>query len=258
MIRMPRHKFVFICGLHRSGTSVFFRTLREHPEISGFKNTGVPADEGQHLQSVYPAAWVFGGPGKFGFNTQAHLIESSPLVTQENKAKLMREWAQYWNMNKSVLIEKSPPNIIRSRFLQTMFENTYFISLTRHPIAVSYATGKQRFHNLILRTQFDHWLHCHDIFNRDKIHLNRLLFLKYEDFVINTNKCLKQVYSFLDIEYLPSTVKINSNTNNKYFLKWQKFQDTPVLRLYAKYLINNYEERVNQHGYSLKDLNYYH
>jgi len=49
-------QYVFIAGLHRSGTSVLARCLREHPQISGFRNTGVPEDEGQHLQDVYPAA----------------------------------------------------------------------------------------------------------------------------------------------------------------------------------------------------------
>lgn len=254
---MQEHKFVFICGLHGSGTSIFFRVLREHPDISGFKNTGVPADEGQHLQSVYPPAWVFGGPGKFGFNSQSHLTENSSLVTQKNRAKLIREWTPYWDMSKSVLIEKSPPNIVRTRFLQTMFDNAYFICLTRHPVAVSYSTRKRRFHNLLLKNRLDHWLYCQDIFSRDKSRLHRLLELKYEDFVINTDSCLKQVYSFLDLEEIPSTILVRSNTNDKYFSEWQKFQDTPVLKLYAHYLINNYEERVNRYGYSLKDLNYY-
>ena len=60
---MPKEdkKFVFICGLHKSGTSLLFRILRDHPDMSGFTNTGVPKDEGQHLQSVYPPAWRFGG-----------------------------------------------------------------------------------------------------------------------------------------------------------------------------------------------------
>ena len=30
------------------------RMLAEHPEVSGFADTGAPADEGQHLQDVYP------------------------------------------------------------------------------------------------------------------------------------------------------------------------------------------------------------
>ena len=56
-------QFLFLGGLHKSGTSVLHRLLRAHPETSGFSNTGVPQDEGQLIQSVYPPAWMHGGPG---------------------------------------------------------------------------------------------------------------------------------------------------------------------------------------------------
>ena len=46
---------VFVGGLHRSGTSLVHRCLALHPAVSGFSGTGVPEDEGQHLQTVYPA-----------------------------------------------------------------------------------------------------------------------------------------------------------------------------------------------------------
>ena len=50
-------QLVFVGGLHRSGTSLVHRCLAEHPSASGFRNTGVWEDEGQHLQTVYlPAA----------------------------------------------------------------------------------------------------------------------------------------------------------------------------------------------------------
>ena len=64
----------------------------EHPDASGFRDTGVPEDEGQHLQSVYRPARAHGGPGRFGFDPGAHLTEDSPLVTDENRARLAADW----------------------------------------------------------------------------------------------------------------------------------------------------------------------
>jgi N-acetyl-gamma-glutamylphosphate reductase len=61
---MEGHKLVFLAGLHRSGTTLLARLLAAHPEVSGFAVTAVPADEGQHLQDVYPSASVYGGPGR--------------------------------------------------------------------------------------------------------------------------------------------------------------------------------------------------
>jgi len=45
-------RIVFVAGLHRSGTSLVHRCLAAHPDVSGFADTGVPEDEGQHLQTV--------------------------------------------------------------------------------------------------------------------------------------------------------------------------------------------------------------
>src|SRR2546423_1736557 len=128
------HTLVFIAGLHRSGTSQLNETLATHPEASGFRNTGVPHDEGQHLQSVYPTARSHGGPGKFAFDPAAHLIESSPLANEESALRLFGQWAQHWQADRRVLLEKSPPNLIRTRFLQQLFPGAHFIVVVRHPL----------------------------------------------------------------------------------------------------------------------------
>ena len=139
---MNNYKYIFICGLHRSGTSLLNKILQQHKNISGLSKTNVIEDEGQHIQSVYRAANKFGGPGKFGFNKDAYLNENSRLITKENKIKLFKEWSSYWDLDCDFLLEKSPPNIIRTRFLQKMFKQTYFIIIRRHPIATSLATKK--------------------------------------------------------------------------------------------------------------------
>jgi hypothetical protein len=74
------HRFVFIGGLHRSGTTLLARCLAEHPEVSGFSGTRALEDEGQHLQNVYQPGRAYGGPGRFGFDPEAHLTETSSLV----------------------------------------------------------------------------------------------------------------------------------------------------------------------------------
>ena len=39
-------------------------------------------------------------------------------------------------MSEPVLVEKSPPNLVRTRFLQALFPDARQIVVTRHPIAV--------------------------------------------------------------------------------------------------------------------------
>ena len=134
------HTFVFVGGLHRSGTTLLGRCMAEHAQVSGFSGTGAREDEGQHLQTVYRAGKSHGGPGRFGFDPDAHLTEGSALVSDESRRLLLEQWGPHWDMSRPVLVEKSPPNLIRTRFLQALFPGARMIALVRHPVAVAGAT----------------------------------------------------------------------------------------------------------------------
>ena len=112
---MQEKKFIFISGLHRSGTSLLYKILKEQDEISGLSKTNELEDEGQHVQTVYKPAYEFGGVGKFGFDIKAPLDENSELINEINRKKLFNEWSRFWDLEKNILLEKSPPNIIRTR-----------------------------------------------------------------------------------------------------------------------------------------------
>src|ERR1700719_893786 len=102
------YRYVFVCGLQRSGTSVLGRNLGRLPNVTSFKNTGVRGDEGQFLQDIYPDDHECGGSGRFGFDPRAHLTEASPLLTPENVANLRTNWNAYWDKSKPICLEKSP------------------------------------------------------------------------------------------------------------------------------------------------------
>ena len=109
------HHFIFVNGLHRSGTSPY-RVLSAQSNFSGFSETGVPEDEGQHLQSVYKAAKYYGGPGRFGFDKRSYLTNSS-LIYQKNRCKLFDEWSQNWDLVK-VFVENQLQTSFEQAFLQ--------------------------------------------------------------------------------------------------------------------------------------------
>jgi hypothetical protein len=246
-------KFVFISGLHRSGTSILHRILRSSEGISGFHGTNVPQDEGQHLQSVFKPAKSYGGPGKFAFHPEAHLDENSPLVTDKNKIKLLEEWSKFWDMKKSILIEKSPPNLVRTRFLQSMFPNAYFLTIIRHPVAVALATKK--WSGTSVDNLFDHWLKAHDIYSADKIYLRHELTFTYENMAENSAKIIDVIGSFLGIELPYDGDFLNKNVD--YFSKWPVKNVNIFFRGPRKNTIRKYEDKVSAYGYSLIDLNKY-
>ena len=86
-------KYVFVCGLHRSGTTVLGRNIATLEGCTGFTNWFRPDDEGQLLQDVYPIDTELGGAGRFGFDPRAHLTETSVLLTPEKIARLHENFA---------------------------------------------------------------------------------------------------------------------------------------------------------------------
>jgi hypothetical protein len=244
------HQLVFLAGLHRSGTTLLARLLAAHPQISGFSGTGAPADEGQHLQSVYPSDHEHGRPGRFGFAPEMHLTERSPLVSEESARRLFEEWSPHWDLSRPMLLEKSPPNLIKTRFLQALFPNSSFVVIVRHPIPVSIPTagwrGTRRYDRL-----FEHWLRCHALFEADREYLDRVYVLQYEQLVRDPASELRGIFEFLGLEAIPPSEPVDTQANEKYFRRWQELKRDPRMRAYLDLVSLRYERRVRRYGYSL-------
>ena len=240
---MDKHVLIFIAGLHRSSTSMLHNWLAAHPDVSGFHNTGAPRDEGQHLQTVYLPASSLGGPGRFGFDPRAHLTEDN--ANPEKAEKLFWEWSQYWDLSKPVLVEKSPPNLLRTRFLRALFPNCKIIVITRHPIAVAYST--RRNWGVPIYQSLRHWCLCHEVFAHDSWPTGDsqwLHILAYEQFVDDAEHeiAVDDLLQFLNLPHFKSEMAIRSDTNQRFFDAWHADKhDYPWL-----------ESRVNKFGYSLE------
>ena len=238
--------FVFLGGLHRSGTSMLNKILMKHPDISGFEDTGAPEDEGQHLQTVYLPARAHGGPGRFAFDRLARLTEQSDLVNSKNRKQLINEWGRYYDFDAPVLIEKSPPNIIRTRFLQALFPNSSFVILVRNPIPVAYSTLRRV--NTSIVELLCHWTIAHRILLGDLSRLRRVFLLRYEDFVENPSYWLDCLQAFIGIEHSDIDADV-SDLNKKYFFQWD--QEDPLVKELAL-LFDHPGGIVCEFGYSLK------
>jgi hypothetical protein len=273
--QLDERKYVFVCGMARSGTSLLGRNIARFEDCTGFKNTGVPEDEGQFLQDVYLTASSYGGSSRVGFDPRAHRTESSSLFTEENVARLKESWNPYWEPDKSICIEKTPENLLMTRFLQAAFPNSYFVVIRRHPVPVSIAGQRWKINMTSLDSLFRHWLRCYDLFEADRKHLRRVYELRYEDYVENQEKYHQEIAAFIgtrvpeppqedSFRYVtqwrnPTGLRVpekgmektSTIHNQKYLDRWYRLLEESPFRSYYRHLVRKYEGEFNRYGYSL-------
>ena len=264
---MFSHKFVFIGGMHRSGTSPTYNLVGTHPKVSRLNNTGAGEDEGQFLQSIYPREADLGGPARFGLSPEAHLTEDS-LLLEGTAERLFAAWSPYWDLSKPILCEKSPANSIRSRFLQAAFPNSSFIFVLRHPIAYALAIRKWNYpdYRAPLGLLIRNWLACQRYLADDLSHLKRHLVLRYEEITVDPEACTRRIERFLELSPGMDASLLKSGMNTRYFHSWntRDFRKGPqrlgnlLKRIWCeaevRYIEQRYEREINAFGYSFKEL----
>jgi len=217
-------RHVFICGLHRSGTSALHDILRAHSEVTGFTESGAPRDEGQHLQSVIETDAVLGGPGRFAFNERARLTEVDlpRYATQLNT--LRAEWNARWD-KRAIRVEKSPPNVLRTRFLQEAVTDARFVFVVRHPLAVASATVKWMKSGSV-GDAFRHWLVAHRAMLDDARKLKRSVCVRYEDLAGDLDGTLCRIWGVMNAAPIAVDAAAFQDHNPNYFSKARRFELT--------------------------------
>ncbi|RYH00769.1 sulfotransferase [Salipiger sp. IMCC34102] len=210
--RGPR--YVFVGGLHRSGTSLLAGLLASHPQIDAIAGTDAPEQEGVYLQGAIPHTARHGVPGRFAFDPEQHLTEASRYNTLETSLRLERDWDRVYPAQSPWRVEKSPVNLLRPRLYQQLFPVAHFVFVVRHPVAVARATAKWTTvseHELIA-----HWQHAHALMLDDLPYLHAALILRYEDLTADPGGCLSALSAFLDLPGFPPPGTGIDNRNSDY------------------------------------------
>jgi hypothetical protein len=256
-------RLVFVGGLHRSGTTPLARALAEHPSISGLRDTGVAEDEGQHLQDVYPRIRSHGGMGRFARAPGAHLTETSELVGPDNARRLIASWSPYWDLDRRLLLEKSPANMIMGRFLQALFPGSALIVVVRHPVAAALAlqkwnpllvarNGRRR---TTLHGRVGHWVRAYELFRGDLSMLNRVEVVRYEDLVADPDAELARLQELLDLDVPLRHESIRSDRSTGYVDQWSEMAvGSPVQRLVRRHIVDDFGEAMASWGYDAEHL----
>ncbi|MFD2740570.1 sulfotransferase family protein [Sulfitobacter aestuarii] len=194
---MGQPNYVFVAGLHRSGTSLLASLIAQHPDVAAICDAPVPEQEGVFLQGAIPHTALHGVPGEFAHDPTQHLTETSRFNNLETSERLNRDWALWFETGRPWRLEKSPVNLLRSRLYQQLFPMAHFIFVVRHPLAVSRATVKWNAKGEAALLQ--HWQAAHRIMAEDLRYLHCALVLRYEDLCAAPRREMDRIAAFLDL-----------------------------------------------------------
>jgi len=106
-----------------------------------------------------------------------------------------KDWAGLFSEGTGILLEKSPPNTVRSLWLQKNFRPSRFLSIIRNPYAV--CEGIRRRKSYTIHQAAQHWLTSNKCLLGDLQHIKDSLLIKYEELVEDPHKCLATIEDFL-------------------------------------------------------------
>lgn len=231
--------FLFVTGVHRSGTTLVRDLITQHPAVSTLRNTGVIEDEGQHLQTLFSGSGRAGRPGKFAYRKQARLTEIDARNQENVGDQLCEDWSPYWAGGGELFVEKSPINTIRTRFLSAAFPRSRFVVVLRHPVAVSYATQKWTTRPKLTMSQLlRHWVRANMLAAMDATQLaDRVMFLHYEAVTRSPEESIRTIFEFAGLDSRDiSASTVRSSGNDAYLARWRARRDVRHFLGRAKYL----------------------
>lgn len=177
---------LFILSPPFCGSTLLWKLLGTSSNVSALP------DEGQFLPEVRP--FMRGDP--------MNPDKSIPWSAVETL------WREYWDLSKPILLEKSPPNVVRADQIEAHFENAAFVAMMRDPYA--FCEGHHRRLGKGVKFAADQWCQFAQMQRRNIQERSRILFFTYEELTENTGGVAQQI-----IEFLPELGSIDINRTFK-------------------------------------------
>ncbi len=199
-IPQPR-QWVFLVGCYNSGTTLLAQLMGRHPEISALPT------EGHFITDQFRKDYEIGLPRMWAAREEFFRLtekDHGPDV-----ARIKKQWGFRLDQSKPVLLEKSPPNTPRTRWLQANFEPAYFIALVRNGYAVAEGITRKGDPKHLpdgwpVEQSAWQWRRSNEVLEEDAPHLKHLIWSRYEDLTADPQGELNRICSFLGISRFPA------------------------------------------------------
>ena len=227
-------KPIFIFGCPNSGTTILWEAMKSHEGVSG------PDIEGQDLEGMPRQMRHYMGNSTFRlwahylFAQGEEIVPGSNLTyyvtennwTEDAETQLRQAYENHFDPE-TRLCDKSPAHALRARFLQRCFPDADFVAIVRDGYAVSEGIRRKREFDPDrpkyrgLRTRIEdaayQWNKSNEIIAsyEELRFLDRLLTIKYEDLVQNTEETLHRVLNFCGLDKCDFRIPVFSAGKNE-------------------------------------------
>ena len=185
-------KWVFIVGTYNSGTTLVHRILATHPDV------GVLPGEGHFLTTELATPRSHGLRRLWALKPELFYLDENSNAPID-VLKLKRQWGIHFNdVTKPVLVEKTPVNAARTRWLQKHFERAHFIGMVRNGYAVAEGIRRKEGHPIDIAARV--WARSNEIMLRDFEKLEHRILIRYEDLTESFEALMSQVWSLLELD----------------------------------------------------------
>jgi hypothetical protein len=181
--------WVFIVGCYNSGTTLLHELLAQHPDV------GSMPDEGQFFQDQLIVPREVGLRRMWTADPQRFRMAEGDGAGID-VTRLKRQWgARFNDAARPVLLEKSPPNAARTRWLNAHFEHAHFIGIVRDGRAVAEGLRRKVGHDLA--DAASQWATSNEVMLADFEHLPRQRIVRYEDVAREPGRVVAELLQFL-------------------------------------------------------------
>lgn len=183
--------WLFVLGLHGSGTTLMKDILAQHPNVRSMPK------EGQFYTNAIPQVVMYGLVRRFTARLDLFRLTEANSAMAALRAQF--DWSFVYPTEKGIKVEKTSTDLIRARWLQAHFKPSRFVTIFRDPYAVC-ASTRRRYPKVGIEEIARQWKVAHDIFLGDLPYLERNLILYYEDLCSNVDEQLERLSDFLGLE----------------------------------------------------------
>ena len=143
-----------------------------------------------------------------------------------------------------MLLEKSPPNLVRMRFLQALFPQASFVVVVRHPVVVALGTKKWA-RTTSWTTLMANWFAAHETFLEDATRIHRLHAVRYEDFAADPARVLAEIAAFAGLDGEVPSDSVQAQRSVRYAQIWHGWERSanPWLRARHRRLCRRFGAR---------------